>query len=89
MKKMGESLKKKRLLLHHLDYTNKTQKSGKLELPSVQCNADVLPDYIALFSQVGDYQHTAKTAVAFSSLTTCLMDSSGSIMQSITIIVVI
>lgn len=65
MKKMGESLKKKRLLLHHLDYTNKTQKSGKLELPSVQCNTEVLPDYIALFSQVGDYRHTSKTAVAF------------------------
>lgn len=65
MKKMGESLKKKRLLLHYLGYTNKTQKSGKLELPSVQCNTDVLPDYIALFSQVGDYLHTSKTAVAF------------------------
>lgn len=65
MKKMPDQLKKKRLLLHYLDYTNKTHKNGKLELPSVQCNTDVLPDYIALFSQQCDYHHTQKTAIAY------------------------
>ncbi len=65
MKKMTIQLKKKRLLLHYLDYTNKTHKSGKLELPCVKCNTEVVPDYIALYSQVCDYHHTAMTAVAF------------------------
>ena len=65
MKKMTDELKKKRLLLHYLDYTNKTHKVGKFELPSVQCNTEVFPDYIALYSQVGDYCHTLKTAVAY------------------------
>ena len=65
MKKMTDNFKKKRLLLHYLDYTNKTHKTGKLELPSVQCNTQVLPDYIALYSQVGDYCHTSRTAVAY------------------------
>lgn len=64
MKKMTDQLKKKRLLLNYLDYTNKTRKCGKLELPSVQCNTEVVPDYIALYSQVSDYHHTTMTAVA-------------------------
>ena len=62
MKKMTDQLKKKRLLLNYLDYTNKTHKSGKLELPCIQCNTEVVPDYIALYSQVSDYHHTSKTA---------------------------
>ena len=65
MKKMSNQLKKRRLLLNYLDYTNKTSKSGKMELPSVQCNTEIVPDYIALYSQVSDYHHTARTAVAF------------------------
>lgn len=65
MKKMSEEQKKNRLLLHYLDYTNKTNKNGKFELPIVKCNTDILPDYIALFSQQRDYHHTPKTAVAY------------------------
>ena len=65
MKKMTDELKKKRLLLHYLDYTNKTHKVGEFELPCIRCNTGVLPDYIALYSQVGDYHHTSKVAVAF------------------------
>lgn len=65
MKKMTDQLKKKRLLLNYLDYTNKTHKSGKLELPCIHCNTEVVPDYIALYSQVSDYHHTSKTAIAY------------------------
>ncbi|WP_308605027.1 hypothetical protein [uncultured Fibrobacter sp.] len=57
---MPNQLKKKRLLLHYLDYTNKTHKSGRLELPCVQCNTEIVPDYIALYSQTGDYHRTEK-----------------------------
>lgn len=62
---MPNQLKKKRLLLHYLDYTNKTHKSGRLELPCVQCNTEIVPDYIALYSQTGDYHRTEKNAVAY------------------------
>lgn len=55
---MPNQLKKKRLLLHYLDYTNKTHKSGRLELPCVQCNTEIVPDYIVLYSQTGDYHRT-------------------------------
>jgi len=66
----GVKVKKKRNLKRELNYnnlklTNKTICCGKLDLPEIRCELAELPDYIALYSQPGDYHKTARTAVSF------------------------
>lgn len=36
-----------------------------MDLPAINCNVSVLPDYIALYSQTSFYHKTEHTAVAF------------------------
>lgn len=55
----------KKLNLNHLDYTNKTICAGPYDLPSLVCKTEILPDYIALYTQPGLYHNTALTAVGF------------------------
>lgn len=54
-----------KLNLNYLKYTNKTIYTGVFDLPSLVCNTEVLPDYIALFTQPSAYHKTALTAVGF------------------------
>lgn len=56
---------KKKLNYNHLNLTNKTICCGELDLPEIQCDLPVLPDYIALYSQPSDYHRTEMTAVSF------------------------
>ena len=54
-----------KLNLHYLKYTNLTFSAGKYDLPTLYCNTEVYPDYIALYSQRSDYHKTLNTAVSF------------------------
>lgn len=56
---------KRKLNLNYLKYTNLTFAAGKHDLPSLYCNTDVYPDYIALYNHPADYRKTINTAVAF------------------------
>lgn len=53
------------LNLNYLMLTNRTVSCGSMDLPAINCNVSVLPDYIALYSQTSLYQKTEHTAVAF------------------------
>ena len=56
----------RRLLnLNYLNYTNKTPAVGTFDLPQLYCSTDIIPDYLALYNQPGDYQKTAYTCVRF------------------------
>ena len=56
---------KKRLNLNYLDLTNKAWKVGVFDFPKLQCNPPVLPDYIALYTQVCEYHKTRLTCLSF------------------------
>ena len=53
------------LNLNYLTLTNRTVSSGDMDLPAINCNVSVCPDYIALYSQTSLYHKTEHTAVAF------------------------
>ncbi len=53
------------LNLNHLRYTNNTFCEGKLGLPALSCNTDILPNYLALYNEPSDYHKTDRTAVCF------------------------
>ena len=53
------------LNLSYLNFTNKTVSSGVMDLPSIQCDVKVFPDYIALYSEKSLYHKTNRTSVAF------------------------
>ena len=56
----------RRLLnLNYLNYTNKTHAVGDYDLPQLYCSTKIIPDYLALYNQPGDYQRTAYTCVCF------------------------
>lgn len=66
----GASVRKamdmRRLLnLGHLYYLDKAMPSEKYGLPELKCDTKVLPDYIALYSQVSLYSYTLLTCVGF------------------------
>lgn len=56
---------KKLLNLNFLDVSNKSFSVGKYDLPYVECNPPVLPDYIANYDEPGLYHKTNLTAVGF------------------------
>lgn len=53
------------LNLQYLQLSNKTVSCGSKDLPAIDCNIEVMPDYIALYSEPGLYHKTPRTAVAF------------------------
>ena len=53
------------LNLNYLMLTNRTVSCGGMDLPAINCNVSVFPDYIALYSQTSLYHKTEHTAVAF------------------------
>ena len=53
------------LNLNYLMLTNRTVSCGSMDLPAINCNVSVLPDFIALYSQKSLYHETEHTAVAF------------------------
>ena len=53
------------LNLNYLTLTNRTVSCGVMDLPAINCNVSVYPDYIALYSQTSLYHKTEHTAVAF------------------------
>jgi len=56
---------RKLLNLNYLSLLNKTYCTGEFDLPVLYCNPDVLPDYLALYTQPGDYHKTPLTGVCF------------------------
>lgn len=46
------------LNLNYLTLTNRTVSCGGMDLPAINCNVSVLPDYIALYSQTSFYHKT-------------------------------
>lgn len=54
-----------KLNLNYLKFTNKSIYAGLFDLPSLACNTEILPDYIALYTQPGAYHKTMLTAVGF------------------------
>ena len=56
----------RRLLnLNYLTLTNKTISVGEYDLPALYCSTDIVPDYLALYNQPGNYHRTALTGVCF------------------------
>lgn len=55
----------RKLNLNYLELTNQTRYVGPFDLPSLACNIEVPPDYIALYNQPGLYHLTPRTAVGF------------------------
>ena len=54
------------LNLNHLDLTNQTFCLGQMGFPALRCIlTEEFPDYIALYTQPGDYKHTKNTCIAF------------------------
>lgn len=53
------------LNLSYLNFTNKTVSKGDMDLPAINCNIKMFPDYIALYSETGLYHKTERTAVGF------------------------
>lgn len=51
--------------LYYLKLTNKTHKIGKYDLPYVNCNLSIKPDYLALYSEQYLYNKTDATCVCF------------------------
>lgn len=65
MKKMNLKDAKKRFNLGYLDLLEGNPCPGYWQLPQIICKSRTYPDYIALYSQPGDYSHTPNTAVCF------------------------
>lgn len=63
MKKHPQNLK--RLNLSFLSCTNCTHLIGEFEMPALYCNSKVLPDFLALYSEPGNYHRTPLTGVCF------------------------
>ena len=59
------------LNLNYLTLTNRTLTSGEFDMPTLYCSTDIVPDYLALYSQPGDYAKTALTGVCFYSYDNC------------------
>ena len=56
----------RRLLnLNYLSLTNKTIPVGEYDFPTLYCGTDIVPDYLALYNQPGNYHRTALTGVCF------------------------
>ena len=56
----------RRLLnLNYLSLTNKTYTIGEYDFPVLYCKTDIVPDYLALYNQPGNYYQTALTGVCF------------------------
>lgn len=55
----------RKLNLNYLELTNRTRYTGPFDLPALACDTQVLPDFIALYSQPGLYLTTPRTAVGF------------------------
>ena len=55
----------KLLNLSYLKFANKTVSRGCMDMPAINCNISVFPDYIALYGQKNLYHKTVHTAVAF------------------------
>lgn len=56
----------RRLLnLNYLSLTNKTYCEGEYSLPTLYCDTDIIPDYLALYTQPCDYHRTALTGICF------------------------
>ena len=53
------------LNLNYLTLTNRTVSSGDMDLPAINCNVSVYPDFIALYSQKSLYHKTEHTALGF------------------------
>lgn len=53
------------LNLNYLMLTNRTVSCGDMDLPAINCNVSVFPDYLALYSETGLYRKTEHTAVSF------------------------
>ena len=53
------------LNLNYLVLTNRTVSCGEMDLPAINCNVSVFPDFIALYGEPGKYFKTERTAVAF------------------------
>ncbi len=56
---------RKMLNLRYLNYIDKALPSENYGLPMLNCDIKVLPDFIALYSQVSLYNHTKTTCVGF------------------------
>ena len=56
---------RKKLLLEYQILTNKTQYIGKYDIPSLYCNTNIFPDFVALYSEKSYYFKTELTAVGF------------------------
>lgn len=65
MKKLSYDKMKKKFNLGYLDLLKGNPCPGYWQLPYFLCTAKTYPDYIALYSQPGDYTHTQNTAVSF------------------------
>ena len=53
------------LNLNYLSLTNKTFPSGEFNLPTLYCATEIVPDFLALYNQPGQYRRTALTGVCF------------------------
>lgn len=56
---------KKLINLNFTDYTNQTYLVGKYDLPYIRCPDIVNPDYLALFSEIKNYNKTDNTCLCF------------------------
>lgn len=56
---------KRQLNLSYLKYTNMTYAAGAHDSPSLACDTDVLPDFVALYRQPSTYHEASLTAVGF------------------------
>lgn len=56
---------RKKLNLNYLKWTNRTYSLGEDDLPVLNCNTTVYPDFLALSGQPGLYMKTQNTGVCF------------------------
>ena len=65
MKRLSRKEEKKLFNLGYLDLLEGNPCPGKWQLPQMISKSKTCPDYIALYSQPGDYSHTPNAAVCF------------------------
>lgn len=56
---------KKLLNLNYINIAENTYAIGKYDMPCVNININIFPDYLALFSEIKDYHKTLNTCVCF------------------------
>ncbi len=56
---------KKKLNLNYINVAKNTYAIGKYDMPCVNANINIYPDYLALFSEIKDYHKTLNTCVCF------------------------